>query len=156
LRIILIQSTGRSKILRSCIPDVSFGRLNIVRIRRSFCATGSYVGHGLGNRALVGLLEQGSNPLLRLLVGSLAKMVKADLSCGIDEVISRPVLIVEATSNLVVVIHRDGIDDSKILHCFAYVRFILFEGKLRGMNANDHQAACLVFLVPGLDIRQRA
>ncbi len=105
---------------------------------------------------MVRLLEQGSNPLLRFLVSALAKVVKADLSRGIDKVIRRPVLIVETTPDLVVVIHRDRIGDAEILHCFADVRFVLFEGKLRGVNANDHQAAVLVFLIPGLDIRQRA
>jgi hypothetical protein len=74
----------------------------------------------------------------------------------IDKVISGPVLVVEAAPDLVVVIHRDRVDDAEILDRFAHVRFVFLEGKLRRMNADDHQAAVFVFLIPGFDVGQRA
>ena len=80
--------------------------------------------------------------------------MKTDVAAGIDEVVSRPVLVVETTPDLVVVIHRYRVCDAEILHCFADIRFILFKGKLRRVDANDHQAAGLVFFVPGLDVGQ--
>src|SRR5271165_927300 len=118
LRIILIQSTGRGKVLRSCISDIGFGRLNIVRIRRSFRTAGSDFGHGLGNRSMVSFLEQGPYPLFRFLVSTLAKVVKADFPRGVNKVISRPVFIVEATPDFVVIIHRDRIENAEVLHGF--------------------------------------
>src|ERR1700733_15942133 len=105
---------------------------------------------------MVSLFQEGANLLLRFLVSSLAKVVKADAPRGIDKVISGPVLIVKTTPDAVVIIHRDRVGDAEILHRFADVRFILFKGKLRGMDADDHQTAVLVFLIPRPDIGQRA
>src|ERR1700689_4610351 len=48
------------------------------------------------------------------IVSALAKVVKTDGSRGVDKVIRRPVLVVETTPDLVVVIHRDRVGDTEI------------------------------------------
>src|ERR1700689_211352 len=105
---------------------------------------------------MVSLLQESANLLFRFLIRALTEVVEADAPRGIDKVISGPVLIVKSTPDAIVVIHRHGIGDAEILHRFADVRFIFFKGKLWGMNADNYQAAVLVFLIPGPDIRQRA
>ena len=49
-----------------------------------------------------------------LVVVAFAEMVVADLALGIDEVVRRPVAVVEGAPDRVVVVDRDGIVDLEI------------------------------------------
>ena len=100
----------------------------------------------------VRLCEQLLNPSLGLVVLALAEVLVAHLAGGIDEVVGRPVFIVECVPDGVVAVERDGIRDGKLLHGLLHVGHLLLEVELRRVDANDHQAAVLVLLRPGADV----
>ena len=79
-------------------------------------------------------------------------MLEAHLAGCIDEVMGRPVLIVECVPDGVVAVERNGIRDGKLLHGLLHIGQLLLKVELRRVDADDHQAAVLVLLRPGADV----
>ena len=154
LRIVLIESLRGGEVLRALVPDVGLGRLNRVGIGGCFGACGSDVGGGIREGLVVGLFQETANPLLGLIVVSFAEVVITDVARRVDEVVRRPILVIEGAPDAIVVIHRDGIGDAEVVHGLPHVGFVFFERKLRRMNADDDETAVFVLLVPGLDVGQ--
>ena len=74
-----------------------------------------------------------------------AEMVVADAALRVDEVVRRPVLVVEGAPDRVVVVDRDRIVDSKSCVGLRDVVDVLLEGELRRVHADHHQALILYF-----------
>ncbi len=77
-------------------------------------------------------------------------------SLGVDEVVRRPVAVVEGLPDGPVVVGGDGIGDPQVRNGLADVGLFLLEGEFRGVHTDDHQALVPVPLGPGLDIGDRA
>ena len=89
-------------------------------------------------------------------VVAFAEMVVADVALGIDEIMRRPVLVVEGAPDRIVVVDRDRIVDLEIGDGLAHVVDVLLEGELRRVHADHDQALVLVLLGPGADVGNRA
>ncbi len=105
---------------------------------------------------LAGFGQQLADHVLALAVLAFAEMVVADLALRIDEVMRRPVLVVEAAPDRIVVVQRDRVVDAQILHRLGHVGRILLEREFRRVHADHHQAVVLVLVGPAAHVRQRA
>src|SRR4029077_21020121 len=81
--------------------------------------------------------------------------MRANLALGVDEVMSRPVLILESRPDGAPAVHGNRIRDAEIPHRFRDVASVALECKLRRVDADDHEAVVLVPLGPRLDVRNR-
>src|SRR3546814_18915126 len=77
--------------------------------------------------------------VLALAVLAFAEMMVADLSVRIDEVMRRPVLVVEATPDRIAVVQRNRVIDTQILHRPGHVGRILPERDLRCVPARSEE-----------------
>src|SRR5215469_6964313 len=73
---------------------------------------------------------------------------------AIDEIVSRPVFVVECPPDAVITIDRDWIGNFQIADSLLHIGAFFLKRKLRGVNTNDHKAGILVLRGPALDIRQ--
>src|SRR6202034_596535 len=99
-------------------------------------------------------LQELSNHALRLVVLTLAEVVIANPPLAVDEVMRRPVFIIERLPNRVVAVDGNGVCDLQITNCLFDVAAFLLEGELRRMYADDYQARILIFRCPAFYIRQ--
>ena len=106
--------------------------------------------------AAAGLGEQALNDHFRLFVCALAEVVMPDVPLGIDEVESRPVLVVERCPDPVVAVDRDRVIEAHLLHGPADVVDVFLEGELGRVDADRHQALILVPLGPRPDVGKLA
>ncbi|MCY1178309.1 hypothetical protein D9M73_186550 [compost metagenome] len=83
-------------------------------------------------------------------------MVITNASLGVGKVMRRPVLVVEGAPDLELVIDGHRVVDAQVFHGLGDVADIAFEGKLRRMHADHHQALIAILLGPGFHIGQRA
>src|SRR5882724_1830512 len=79
-----------------------------------------------------------------------------DSALCVDDIMGRPVLIVEPPPDRIVAVERDRVGDAQVMHGLTYIAEVLFEGKLGRMNANYHESVLLVLLVPAAHVGQRA
>src|SRR5271163_1106166 len=102
------------------------------------------------------LTQKVLNHVLRLRVVALAKMMVANVTVCVDEVMRWPILVVEPPPDCVVVVDRNRVIDSKTFHSSTDVVDVPLERKLRRVNPDDrsglghdtswpmprHRAAC--------------
>ena len=93
---------------------------------------------------------------LGLLVRPLAEVVEPDTPVAIDEVDSRPVVVLERPPDGEVVIDDDRVTDAEFACRAAHVLEVVLEPELGRMHADDDEPAVAVPLVPRADVRQRA
>ena len=79
-------------------------------------------------------------------------MMVADAALGVDEIVRRPILIVEGAPDRVVVVDRDGIGDLQIGDRLLHVVDALLEGEFGRVHADHDEALVLVLLGPGADV----
>ena len=82
-------------------------------------------------------------------------MMVANASPRIQEVERRPIVVVEGAPDPVVVVHRDGVGHTDVLHGSRHVAGVVLEAELRRMHAHDDEAFVLVLLRPRAHVRQR-
>ena len=99
------------------------------------------------------LLEQLLNHPLGLVVLALSKVVISNASLAIDEIVRRPVFIVEGSPDRVVAIDRNGVDDLQIANRFFHIGALFFEGEFRRMHANNDQTRVFILRCPSLHVR---
>ena len=107
------------------------GGLHTARLR--------WPGPGVGQVSVACFAEQAPNELLGLRVLALAEMVAANAPRGIDEVMRRPVLVVESLPDRVVVVERHRVAHAEVSDGPAHVAEVLFKGEFRRMHADDHE-----------------
>ena len=94
--------------------------------------------------------------LLRAVVIALAEMVGADAAFGVDEIMGRPVIIIEGAPDRVVIVDGDGIIDVQIGDRLLHIGDHLLEGEFRRMHADHDQTLVAILFRPGPHIRQAA
>jgi hypothetical protein len=89
--------------------------------------------HGRGARGreilVTRLRQEVANGLLGLRILAFAKVMGTNVPARIDEVVRRPVLVVEALPDRIVVIERHRIGDSQLRDGPAHIPQVLLEGK---------------------------
>ena len=83
-------------------------------------------------------------------------MVVANAALGVDEIVGRPVLVLEGAPDGEIIVHGDRIVDAQAAHRVADVGLGLLEGELGRVDADDDQALVLVLLGPGANVGQGA
>ena len=73
-------------------------------------------------------------------------MMLSNLAIGIDQVVSRPCIVVERIPDRIGVVERDRIFDAEIGDSFLDVGGVLLEGEFGGVYADDDEAAVAIFL----------
>src|SRR5215469_16408401 len=101
---------------------------------------------------MASLCQQPLNNHLGLLVVTLPKMVMPNATLRIDEIQSRPVLVLERTPYRVVAVDSDGKGDADLLDRVAHVAEVLLERKFRRVHADHHQFLVLVFVRPSPNV----
>jgi len=94
--------------------------------------------------------------MLDLAVAALPEVVIADSSFPIDEVLRRPVLVVEGPPNRVIAVDRNRVGYLQITAGVFYIQSFFLEREFRGMDANHNQARIFIFRRPALHVRQGA
>src|SRR5262245_17499547 len=79
-----------------------------------------------------------------------------DTPLRIDEILRRPIIVIEGAPNNVLAVNRDGIVDPQRFDLAADVVDVLFKSEFRGMDADDNQSLVLVLFRPGAEIGLRA
>ncbi len=102
----------------------------------------------------VGLGQQALDRLFGLAVLALAEMDVAQAALGVDQVVRRPVMVLEALPQLGVIIDGHRIGDAEILDRLAHIGRVALEGELGGVDANDDEPLAAIGGVPRLDIGQ--
>src|SRR5205807_5802022 len=120
----------------------------------SLCAAPAGVYKTTRSSAAISFLKELLDDLFTLLVLAFPELVITNVSGCIHDVIARPRAIVEGPPDGIVVVDGDRISDLQIMHCFLNVGQVSFKGELRSMHADHEQAARLIFISPGPQIRQ--
>src|ERR1700722_6847191 len=97
----------RSKISSAFVSNVRFGRTNVLVIRSSFGTAAGGGDYPFGEGCCAVLFEQLLNHALGLVVFTFAEVVITNPSFAVDEVVSRPIIIVESLPNFVIAVDRD-------------------------------------------------
>src|SRR5258707_3554879 len=112
-------AAGRYEVFGLVVAYVCLRRCNVAHVGRRLGA-GSVDRDDIGRHfGLAGFGEKSLYGVLRLLIVSFAEMVVAYAALGVDEVMRRPILVVERAPDGVVVIDRDRIIDLEIGDCGA-------------------------------------
>ena len=101
-----------------------------------------------------GFGQQLPDQFLRLVVVSLSKMMAAYMPLRINEIMRRPVLIVEGLPDGVVVIEGHRIFNPEVAHGTLYITFVLLECEFRRVNPEHDQSVILVLFIPARHVRQ--
>src|SRR5580704_18958810 len=80
----------------------------------------------------------------------------ANISLRVDEVMGRPILVIEGTPYRVVAVDRDRIINLHVFRGPPNVLDIVLKRELWSMHANHHQSAICIFISPGPHIGERA
>jgi hypothetical protein len=110
----------------------------------------------LRNVGVAGFDQQPLNDPLRSIVFAFTEVMVAGMALRIDEVVRRPIFVVERAPDLVFVVDRDRIADLQICDRFADIVDVALEGELRRVDADDDKAVILVLLRPCVHIRDGA
>ena len=151
------QPVGRSKMLGTIIAKIRLGRMDIRSIRSGFRAFCLHLHCPLreGMPAWP-LCQQFLDPAFRLLFISFAEVSVANFAMYVNEIVSRPRIVVERTPNVVVVVHRNRMGNTKLSNRLPNIRRVLLEGELWCVDSDNHQSAGLVLLRPGIGVRNAA
>src|SRR5262245_21365725 len=152
---IAIGTSRRREILRPLVPDVAFWRPQVVPVRRLFRAAVIEPRGAVVDAGEPSFRQQAVESRLRLDVLTLTEVVLTNASPDVDEIESRPVLVVEGAPDCVVVVDRDWVLDSHLPHGTTDVVDVLLESELRCVHP-DHDEAFVVLLRPCANIRQGA
>ena len=150
------RAAGRDEILGARVAEISLRRLDLIHVRGGLGARRADVDEVGGFQLVAGLRQQQLNDALGFVVVAFAEMMVADTAFGIDEVMRRPVVVIERAPDLVVVVDGHRIIDLEIGHCLLDVTDDLLEGEFRRVHADYHKTLVLVFVGPCADVRQRA
>src|SRR5215468_9559120 len=80
----------------------------------------------------------------------------SDAPLYIDEILRRPIVIIESAPNHVLAVDGDRIIDPQRFDLPADVVDVLLKSEFRGMDADDDQALVFVLLRPGAEVGLRA
>src|ERR1700729_4349349 len=108
------RAAGRSEILGPGKTDVGLGRLDVGGVGGGLGARRAHGNHVYGQVALAGLGQKLLDHLLGFGIVALAEEVVADLALGVDEIIRRPIFIVERAPDRIIVVDRDRIVDLEL------------------------------------------
>ena len=100
--------------------------------------------------------EQLADLLFGLGVMAFARILVADMTAGIDQVLRGPVLIIERAPDPVIVVECDRVVHVEIAHGAGDVGRVALERELRRMHADDDESIGGVVVSPGPHVRQRA
>ena len=142
----------RDEVCCALIAQVALAGADVFEIGARLDALG--IGrHGCGRCQIVaGFSQQVLDRLLGLAVIAFAEVVVADLPLCIDQVLCRPIAVLERTPDLVVIVDCNRITDLELLDRLFDVVDLLLEGEFRGVYTDDDQALILVFFGPGANI----
>jgi hypothetical protein len=130
------------EVLGALVAQIGFGRGDLI-----------HAGGQLPPASTCGPWPNGCCPLLekllyhpfRLCIAALAEVVVADASRGIDEVMSRPVLVAEGAPDRILVVHGHRIADAQVFHGLAHVADVAFKGELWGVHTDHDQTLIGIF-----------
>src|SRR5438132_10593917 len=117
----------RDKILRSLIADVCFGRSDIIHVGGGLGSRSGYRNKAGRLRGCTGLGKELLDHPLGAVIIAFAEMMMANTALGIDEVMRRPIFVVEGAPDRIVVVDRQRIADLEIGNSVAQVAHILLE-----------------------------
>src|SRR3974390_3805529 len=80
----------------------------------------------------------------------------ADAPLRVDEILRRPIIVVEGAPDDVAAVNRNGIVAPQRFSLPADVINVLFKSEFRRMHADDDQSLVLVFLRPSAQVGLRA
>lgn len=89
------------------------------------------------------------------IIMAFAEMRIDNVSLLIDQIVGRPVFVVEVIPCAEIVIERHGIVDFEFLRGRLDIFFFGFKGKFRRVDAQHDKTLILVLFIPACDIRQR-
>ncbi len=104
---ILRQGLGGSEIFGTLVSDVSFRRAHVTAGRSCFDARGGNVDRASGERCRSVFFQKLLDHAFRLVVLAFAEVVVSNASLAVDEVVGRPILIVECLPDFVVAVDRN-------------------------------------------------
>src|SRR5215469_6360823 len=102
------------------------------------------------------LPQQFLNDLFTFSVSTLAEVSVPQIPVFIEKIFGWPVAIGKCLPDLAVAVDHDWIGQPKFADAASNIRFILCEGELRRVYANDGQTLFPIALMPGLYVGQRA
>src|SRR5215475_1061057 len=131
MNLIQICATRRGEILGAIHANIGLRRFNIRHVRSGFHASAGNGDVARRDVPMPSLTQKALNHSLRLRVVALTKMMMANPTVCVDEVMRWPVFVVEATPNRIVVVDSNGIIDAKALHSSTDVVDVPLERELR-------------------------
>src|ERR1700733_11983688 len=149
-------AAGRSEIVGAVVTDIGLRRFDLAAIGGGFRAIRRHRDEIGGEGAVARFGEELLDNPLGLVILAFAEMVVAHAALRIDEIVRRPVFVVERSPDFIVVVDRHRIADMQIRYSGTDVADVALEGEFRRVHANDDEAVILVFLRPGADVRNRA
>ena len=133
--------------LGATIADIGLGRLDI-SARRRCDPISSYAIRDPGQNGGPVFFQKFLDDPLGLGIFAFAEVVITDSSFRIDEIIRRPVFVVERIPNLVVAVDGDGVGNLQIPDSAFYVDTLCLEPELRRMYTDCNQPSILIFRDP--------
>src|ERR1700758_5282630 len=137
-------------------PKVTLRRLQIIPIGGNFQTAGGDRNRFITDADCSSLPQQLLDGYFRLCVGALAELLMPQVTRSVDEIQSRPVLVLERVPYDMAAVHRNGVADRHVVHRPADVRDIFLEYELRRVDADHHQSLTFIFVRPRTDVRKRA
>src|SRR5262249_49627545 len=108
-----------------------------------------------GYIGVAGFRQELLDHALRLVVAPFTEMMMADATLNVDEIVRRPILVVEGPPDRIVVVDGDVIADLEVDDRLLHVVDALLEGEFGRVHADHDQALILVLLGPGADVGKR-
>src|ERR1039458_872295 len=154
----LVQSCAARgwKILGEFKSGIGFRRLQAAPIGGGFRPLGIDRNKLMGNPSGTGLDEQVLDGPFRLFVIALAELMVSNTPPCIDEIESRPNLIVESAPYRMIVVDRNRIIDLHGIDRPADVIDVLLERELRSLHTDYHQSLSLVLFGPCTNVGECA
>ena len=100
------------------------------------------------------LAQQFLDDLLTFSIAAFAEVAVTKIAILVEQVFRRPVPVGKGFPDFAVTVDHDGIGKAKLADAALYVRFILREGELRGVDSDYRQTLIAIALVPGLHVRK--
>src|ERR1019366_2926029 len=144
------------KSLGELVAGIGLRRLQASPIGGDFRTSGIDRHKFMTNAMGSSLHQQLLDDPLRLSIPSLAELMVANTSPCIDEIESRPNLVVEGAPYCVVVVDRNRIIDLHVIDRPADVIDVLLERELRSLHTDYHQSLSLVLFGPCTNVGECA
>jgi hypothetical protein len=146
LGLLVGRHAGADEAVEPLVAEVRLGRL--LAARRLVL---DLVGDERGRRVLG---EERADDALALLVVALAEVDVAKPAAPVDEVLRRPVPVLERLPGAELVVERDRVLDPVVADGAADVVLLPLECELRRVHSDDHEAVVAVLVVPRADMRE--